>query len=146
MKTHKRKKRSRLRGSKTAFWGARKKHKKSGQRGGKGMAGTGKRADQKKTLILKLYGNKYFGKQGITSKGTKPDKEDRINLKSINNIEGFIKSGLAKKSGDKYELNLENYKILGDGDVDKKIIIKARAASESAKEKVKRAGGDIILE
>ncbi len=146
MKTHKRKKRSRLRGSKTAFYGARKKHKKSGHKGGKGMAGSGKRADQKKTLILKLYGNTYFGKQGVTSRGTEKDKSDKINVEDISSqIDHFVKKGVAKKSGDKYELNLESYKILGKGEIDKKIIIKARSASESAIEKVKKAGGEIIV-
>ena len=52
----KRKKVSRMhgRGMGTHGWGARKKHKKSGHRGGTGMSGTGKRADNKKTLITKL--------------------------------------------------------------------------------------------
>ena len=93
-KTHKRKKSSRMhgRGRGTHGWGERKKHKKSGHRGGKGMAGTGKRADQKKTLITKLYGNKYFGKQGITSKKTKKDKRNRINLDAIEkNLEKYWK-------------------------------------------------------
>ena len=147
VKTHKRKKRSRLRGSKTAFYGARKKHKKSGHRGGIGMSGSGKRADQKKTLVLKLYGNEYFGKQGITSRGTEKNKEDKINIGDINShIESFVRKGLAKKSGEKYELKLESYKILGEGEIDKKIMIKAKAASESAIEKVKKAGGEIVLE
>lgn len=146
MKTHKRKKRSRLRGSKTAFYGARKKHKKSGHRGGKGMAGSGKRADQKKTLILKLYGNKYFGKQGITSKGTERNKDDKINIQQIqDNVENFVKKGIAKKTGFGYELNLEDYKILGDGEIKDRMNIKARSASKTAVEKVKKAGGDIIL-
>ena len=76
IKTKKRKKSSRYHGRKrgTCGTGARKKMKGSGHRGGKGMAGTGKRADQKKTLILKLYGHDYFGKQGITSKKTERDK------------------------------------------------------------------------
>ena len=43
--------------------GARKKAKGTGHRGGKGMSGSGKRADHKKTLITKLYGHKYFGKR-----------------------------------------------------------------------------------
>jgi len=141
MKTHKRKKSSRDKGSKTVRWGARKKHKKSGHRGGKGMAGSGKRADQKKTLVLKLYGNAYFGKQGETSKGTKRDKRDRINLGDIQTRLNKI----GKKVGDKYEINLENYKILGKGEIKDKLIIKAKEASESAIEKVKKAGGEIIL-
>ena len=114
-KTKKRKKSSRYHGRNmgTCGTGARKKSQGSGHKGGKGMAGTGKRADQKKTLILKLYGHDYFGKQGITSKGTKRDKRDRINLRDIETK----LNKLGKKAGDKYEINLENYKILGDGEV-----------------------------
>lgn len=146
MKTHKRKKSSRMHGHNmgTHGWGARKKHKKSGHRGGKGMAGTGKRGDQKKTLLTKLYGNSYFGKQGITSKSTKKDRRLRINLQDIENkIQSFLKLGIAKKITGGYELNLSNYKILGEGDVKTKLIINAFEASESAIEKIKKAGGEI---
>ncbi len=123
--------------------GARKKRKGSGHRGGKGMAGTGKRADQKKTLVTKLYGNKYFGKQGITSKGTKRDKTKKINLQDI--IINLKKYG--KKTGKGFEINLKNYKILGSSKIltKEKLIINARDASKSAIEKVKKSGGDIIL-
>ena len=140
-KTHKRKKSSRDKGSKTVRYGARKKHKKSGHKGGVGMAGSGKRADQKKTLVLKLYGNKYFGKQGITSKGTKRDIRQRINLKDlILNIEKY-----GKKTKDTWEINIPKYKILGDGEVKEKLNIKCLEASQSAIEKVKRAGGKIEI-
>ena len=82
VKTHKRKKASRYHGRNmgTCGSGSRKNKRKSGHKGGVGMAGTGKRADHKKTLITKLYGNKYFGKQGITSRGTERDTRKRINL------------------------------------------------------------------
>lgn len=146
MKLKKRKKSSRMhgRGMGTHGWGARKKHKKKGHRGGHGMAGTGKRADHKKTLINKLYGHGYFGKQGVTSKGTRKDKSDRINLWEIEaNLDSFVKKGTAKKSKDGFELNLETYKILGEGDLKNKFLIKAMGASNSAVEKVKKAGGEI---
>ena len=121
--------------------GARKKRKGSGHRGGKGMSGSGKRADHKKTLVIKLYGNEYFGKQGITSRGTERDTRQRINLQQIeNNLEKY-----GKKVGDKWEINLKNYKILGTGDVKSKLIITAMEASKSAIEKVKGKGGEIIL-
>ena len=122
--------------------GARKKRKKSGNQGGIGMGGSGKRADQKKTLILKLYGHDYFGKQGITSKKTERDKRKRINLDSIyKNLESF-----GKRKGDAYEINLNSYKILaGQLEIKKKLIITAQSASESAIEKVEKAGGKIIL-
>ena len=141
IKTHKRRKSSRMhgRGRGSHGWGERKKHKKKGHRGGKGMSGTGKRGDQKKTLVIKLYGHKYFGKQGITSRGTKRDKRKKINLKTIeNNLSAY-----GKKSGDKWEINLEDYKILGTGEVRNKLIIKAKEASQSAIDKIKKAGGEI---
>lgn len=150
-KTKKRKKASRMhgRGQGTHGWGARKKHKKSGHRGGKGMAGTGKRADQKKTLVTKLYGHGYFGKRGITSKRTWKDKRQRINLEDIElNIEKFMKKGTAKKTGNGIDVDLQDYKILGASQeyVPKnKLVIKAKDASKSAIEKVRKAGGEILL-
>jgi len=145
-KTKKRKKASRMhgRGAGTHGWGARKKHKKSGHRGGKGMAGTGKRADQKKTLMTKLYGHGYFGKQGITSRKTQRDKRKRINLEDLeSNIEKY-----GKKEGNAWHINLPEYKIL-DSSAEyvpqNKLVIKAKEASASAAEKVKKAGGEIIV-
>ncbi len=145
-KTKKRKKVSRMRGhgAGTHGWGARKKHKKSGHRGGKGMAGTGKRADQKKTLVTKLYGHGYFGKQGITSRKTERDKRKRISLKDIElNLEKY-----GKKEGNTWHINLPGYKVLDAKEnfiLKNKLIIKAKAASSSAAEKIKKAGGEIIV-
>ena len=126
--------------------GARKKAKKSGHRGGSGMSGTGKRSDQKKTLVIKLYGNNYFGKKGVTSRGTKKDKSDTINLRDIEaNIQNYVKSGVAKKTAKGFELNLESYKILAEGEAKNKLFIKAAGFSKRAEEKVKNAGGEIVL-
>jgi len=143
MKLKKRRKSSRMhgRGRGSHGRGERKKGRGSGHRGGKGMAGTGKRADQKKTLMTKLYGHNYFGKQGITSKGTKRDKRKRINLQQIElNLEKY-----AKKTKDGFEIDLGGYKILGTGELKNKLIIKAKEASKSAIDKVESKGGKIIL-
>lgn len=138
MKLKKRKKSSRMHGRKmgTHGGGARKKRKGSGHRGGKGMSGSGKRADHKKTLVTKLYGNTYFGKQGVTSRGTKRDKRKRINLEQI-------QANPEKYKNEKGEIDLSGFKILGRGEVKDKLIIKANEASASALEKVKGAGGEI---
>ncbi len=150
-KTKKRKKSSRMhgRGRGTHGWGERKKHKKSGHRGGIGMAGSGKRADHKKTLVTKQYGHGYFGKKGITSRKSQKDKRKRINLRDIElNLEKYIQKGIAKKTTSGFEINLENYKILGSSEKDllkNKLIIKAKEASNLALEKVKKSGGEIIL-
>ena len=148
MKVKKRKKTTKMHGHGmgTHGRGSRKKAKKSGHHGGPGMSGTGKRADHKKTLVLKLYGHGYFGKQGITSKGTKRDKRKRINLGEIQtSIESFVKKGIAKKISGGFEINLSDFKILGDGEVKEKLIIQAKEASKSAIEKVEKFGGQIIL-
>ena len=119
MKIKKTKKSRKERGNTTHGRGSRKKGKGKGHHGGKGMAGTGKRADHKKTLITAKYGNKYFGKQGITSKGTAKKRSKVIN---IGYIEKNIDS-LMRNSND--ELDLKGYKVLGDGEFTKKITIKA---------------------
>lgn len=131
MKLKKRNKKSRARGDRTLGW-AMKKHKGSGNRGGKGMAGTGKRADQRKTWVIK-YQFPYFGKQGFTSRSTKKRINKVMNLRDINE---------RYKSG---EIDLSEYKILGEGEINKKFIIKARSVSKSAREKIEKAGGKIII-
>lgn len=143
IKTKKRKKSSRMHGRKmgTHGGGARKNRKKTGHKGGKGMSGSGKRADHKKTLITKLYGHDYFGKQGITSRKTERDKRRRINLGTIEkNLDTY-----GKKTTKGWEVDLPKYKILGEGEIKNKLIIKAKGASKSALDKVKKAGGEIII-
>jgi len=142
MKIKKTKKSKKMRGSATHGRGARKKGKGKGHKGGKGMAGTGKRSGQKITLITKLYHGKYFGKQGITSRKTKKDKRKRINLRDIViNLEKY-----GKKTGNGIEINLPDYKVLGEGEVKEKLIIKTKEASKSAIEKVRKAGGEILIQ
>ncbi|MBU0761134.1 MAG: uL15 family ribosomal protein [Nanoarchaeota archaeon] len=124
----KRKKNTRHRGSHTAARGFKKKARGSGNRGGVGKAGTGKRADQKKNLI------KYpFGKDKTLRK--EPSKK----LKTINLRD------LVEKFKGKKEIELKGYKILGLGEVKEKLTIKASAASSSAIDKVKKAGGEILV-
>lgn len=133
MRLKKRKKSSRLRGSHTHARGFKKKARGSGHRGGFGMAGTGR---HKKSLIINLYGNSYFGKDKALRKGARRKRLKVINLYEI------IQKGLNSEK----EINLVGYKILSEGDLNKKLLIKASAASKSAIDKVKKAGGDIIIE
>ena len=49
-------------------------------------------------------------------------------------IEALIKSGLVKKA-------LDGVKVLGNGEISKKLTVKANAFSESAKQKIENAGG-----
>jgi len=130
----KRKKSSRRHAHQTAFRGAKERTRASGNRGGYGMAGTGKRGDQKKTLVLNQDKN-YFGKSRTLRRGNAPKKLEVINLDDI-----------SKKYHDVKEINLKGYKILGDGDLKIKAKIHASKASASAIEKIKKSGSELILE
>ena len=127
----KRKKSSRMHGSHTHGRGGKKKARGSGPRGGFGLAGTGKRADQKKTLVLNLDKD-YFGKDSLKPKKI---RYEEINVKD-----------LEKLSNGKKDLDLKKYKILGDGEINLSLNIKAYSASKSAIKKIEKAGGTIILE
>lgn len=145
IKIKRRRKSSRFRGTHTHGRGFKKKARGSGHRGGKGMAGSGKRADQKKTLILNLYGNDYFGKdRAIRRKQAAKLKAINI-VQIIQNLQSFIKKKHAVHEDNTIKIDLSGYKILSQGEVKEKLIITASAASKTAIEKIKKAGGEVII-
>ena len=143
MTVNKRKKNTRQRGHKTHGWGAKKKHRGKGHKGGAGMAGTGKRADSKKPSIWK---ERYFGKFGFVSK-TPKIKIIAVNIGFIEqHLNKFLSSNLIKKEDSYYSIELEKIgynKLLGDGRVSMKFKIKTPYASKTAVEKIKEAGGEV---
>jgi len=143
METKKRRKSSRFRGSHTHGRGGKKKARGSGHRGGFGMAGTGKRADQRKTFVLNQK-EKYFGKSKTLRRGKKAEIKE-ISLRTISDsVKNLIKHGRAKEEKGVYHLKLDNYKIIGNG-IDIKVHIEALSASMGAIQAVEKAGGKIIL-
>lgn len=148
MVVNKRKKSSRMRGAKTTHgFGAKKKHRGSGNRGGFGMAGSGKRADQKKPTILQKYGSEYFGRHGF-----RLPVELRNNVKSINlqelqeKLNYYAHEKLVSKEGDSFVIDLSKLgyqKLLGKGIVRFKMRITAPSFSENAKTKIEKAGGTV---
>ncbi|MAG78174.1 50S ribosomal protein L15 [archaeon] len=137
---NKRKKNSRLRGSKTHGWGSMKKHRGAGNRGGKGKAGTGKRADTKKPTIINLFGNTYFGKTGFTSRST-----THVNAIGVGKLKQMFEKKLINETVDLKKLGFD--KLLGSGFFDVKLNIKVDVATTKAIEKVKKAGGNVeVLE
>ncbi len=144
MKIKKRKKSTRFRGTHTHGRGFKKKARGSGHRGGVGMAGTGKRGDQKKSLVLNLPYD-YFGKKRTLGKKVKV-KLKQINLGDIqSNLPSLVRKGVAKESSGKFEISLEKYKILSTGNFTIKANIKAHSASKAAFDKVGKSGGSIQL-
>lgn len=144
MVVNRRKKSARQRAKTTHGWGSKKKHRGAGNRGGRGMAGTGKRADQKKPTILKLYGNTYFGKRGFVRPKSLTKKIKAINIEQLNKL---IEKGLVKKEKDIYNINLEELgyqKLLSKGNLKYKAKIKVKYFSKNATEKIKQQGGEIV--
>ena len=148
MTVNKRNKYSRMRGTSSHGWGSKKKHRGAGHRGGKGMAGTGKRADQKKPTILNLYGNDYYGKKGFR----RPQKK-LLHIKTLNlvdlqkNLDKYVKQKLVAKEGEFYVVDLSNLgynKLLGRGELNVKLKVRADYYSESAISKVEEKGGVVL--
>ena len=131
LKIKKRRKSGRFRGSHTHGRGGKKKARGSGHRGGFGMAGSGKRGDQKKTLILKNDLETYFGKRKRRMSFGKA-KLKTLNLErisdSIKNKEDF-----------------SEYKVVGTLTKPMKLNITVGAASKSAIKSVEKHGGKIIV-
>ena len=143
MVVNKRSKNSRLRGSHTHGWGSKKKHRGAGHRGGRGAAGSGKRADAKKPSIWK---GEYFGKAGFTSKSRK--RVIPINLWQIEvKLKNWLDNKLISKDNDIYNVDLRKLgynKILSQGKINNKLKINAEYASKKALQKVKNSGGEIV--
>ena len=130
MTVKKGKKSNKLRGSRYHGYGT-KKHRGAGNRGGRGMAGSGKRADHKKQTIFKLFGTSYFGKHGFK----RPTRKIKV-VNAINIMD------LPKQT----TLNLTELgfnKLLGKGTPTMKHEIIVAAYSKKAKEKIEKAGGKI---
>ena len=145
MTVNKRKKFSRGRGGMTYGKGSKKKRRGSGNRGGKGMAGSGKRSDSKKPTISKI--ENYFGKHGFISKSSKEIRE--INIGYIEeNLAKLSSQSLVSKEGEFFSVDIGKLgfnKLLSKGPIANKYKIKAAYASKKAVEKVKASGGEVVL-
>ncbi|MFO7872705.1 MAG: uL15 family ribosomal protein [Candidatus Undinarchaeales archaeon] len=119
----KKKKVRKHRGRKTGY-GHKKKHRGAGSRGGRGKAGLQK---HKKSWTQKNQPDR-FGKSKMKRVSKKLDV---INLDQINNM--------ARKKSLK-EISLKGYKVLGRGNLNKKLKISANSFSESALNKINEAG------
>lgn len=148
MTINKRKKNTRLRGSKTHGGGAMKKRRGAGHRGGRGRAGSGKRADQKKPSYQKA-GKMYMGNVGFTSIQKVNRTTNVINIGKLDEtIDNMVEKGYATKKGNAYEINLNDagyQKLLSKGNTNKQLSITVNYASESVAQKLNAAGGKLTV-
>ncbi|MEM0201179.1 MAG: uL15 family ribosomal protein [Candidatus Micrarchaeaceae archaeon] len=117
-------------GRRTWAAGNKKNNRGAGSRGGTGRAGR----KHKWTRIVK-YEKERIGKPGFT----------RWNASKLNVINlDLISEKIQKNKEESSSIELNGYKVLSDGSLNKPITIKANAFSKKAIEKIKKAGGDAI--
>ncbi len=140
MVVNKRRKVKRMRGSRRHGWG--RMHRGSGQRGGAGNAGSGKRADAKKPSCA----DRGVGKHGFKAKGPVAAVKE-ITLQTLDErLSQFADKG-AKSDVTSVDLTKLGYtKLLGTGRIGSKVKITIAAASRGAIEKVKAAGGEVLVQ
>ncbi len=130
--------RKKLRGSNTGGRGYGKRARHAGNRGGRGRAGGGKRAQQR---LVSFRTNKH-------SYSEVNEKRVPLNLNHIDKlVEKLLKSGLAKKDSDRIVLNLSELgysKICGRFSKNKIKLLVYGAASERAKNEIISAGGEVL--
>jgi len=129
----------RQRGSRFCGWGQIGQHRASGSRGGVGGAGKHKHF-YIRTVIEEPN---HFGHEQFHAL-RKTDVSKWVNIKDLNQLMKYSKvSEEGKTVLDLDELGYE--KLLGNGRVDGSFTIKVKRISQSAKEKINQAGGEVLI-
>lgn len=144
-----------MRGRRTHGYGRVGQHRKTGQRAGRGKTTQWKKSKKSYYLKQKELGfpdpDWDFGKKGFKRPQdiTRIYKINAINIKDLDlKIERFVQDEKASKTGNIYTINLTDIniqKVLGRGDINKKINISVKKASEKAIQKIEAAGGKVTL-
>jgi large subunit ribosomal protein L15 len=134
MVVRRKKKITRLRGSRTQGFGSHKKHRGAGSRGGRGQAGLHK---HKKSWMLKNDPN-HFGKIGFKVPPAAKRQVRSITLKDID----ILAKKMKKSEIDVSELGFD--KVLSTGKVTQALTVKAKKVVGKAKKKIEEAGGKVV--
>jgi large subunit ribosomal protein L15 len=146
MQKRKSKKIHKMRGRRAAGYGRSAGHRASGQRGGKGKAGT-KKHHYIKTI---MEDPKYFGKHGFKRPQKVLDEVIAINVGQLDeSADKLVDRELATKKGKAYTIDVTQLgidKVLGSGSVTRKLnLVGVKAITSRAREKVTSVGGSIDL-
>ena len=145
MVVKRRRKFRRKRGSRECGWGVF--HRGKGRKGGSGNAGSGKRA-KAKMPHPGGWSIQEQGKFGFKFLGHSVKKVS-VNLKVVEDkLETWVDEKKVVKENDVFVVDLNKIgfnKLLGAGRVYRKMKILVDFASKSAVEKVKSAGGQVVL-
>jgi large subunit ribosomal protein L15 len=129
------------RGSRTQGWGRVGQHRRTGSKGRRNPG----RHKALWSYVIK-YEPDYYGKVGFTSPKSLRHETKII---SVGTLDGIAAELSAEKQEDKTVVDLAALgytKLLGTGKITKPLIIKVASCSKSAAEKVKNAGGQVLME
>jgi len=138
---HRLRKIRKMRGSRTQGYGRVAQHRDTGSHGGRKCG-----RHKAKWSYVTTYEPDYFGKNGFTSPKSLRQKVKIVNVGEVDEMAERIST---EKEKGKLLLNLEKLgytKLLGSGKVTKPLIVKVPSCSESAAEKIKKAGGEVLVE
>src|SRR3989338_6166821 len=144
MVTYKRKKVGKYRGGSTHGGGARKKRRGAGSRGGRGNAGSGKRAGHMKMKYVKA--GHILGSHGFTSKSRTIVNAVNLSYFTAERVQKLVEQGKAHKVTNGFSIDLAGLgfnKLLGTGITSLKLKLTVKLCSAHAAEKVKAAGGEV---
>ncbi len=144
MMARKSKKSRSQRGSRTYGGGSARNRRHSGHKGGKGLAGSHKHRWRK----IKLSDPRHFGKYGFKRPACLQEEVETVNVGELDEyVEELLENELAVEEDegiviDVAELGID--KVLGGGQVNHPLRVRANEFSSSAKEKLEEAGGSAI--
>jgi large subunit ribosomal protein L15 len=134
-----------FRGSRTHGRG-KKAGRGKGLRGGHGNAGLHKH----KFMWANKYLPDHFGRHGFKRPQSVVSSNEVINISTLNEaLPQLVQEGLATKKGKTITVDLGEMgidKLLGNGKVDKPLVIKVSQASKKAISKIEEAGGKVQLD
>jgi large subunit ribosomal protein L15 len=132
-----RKKTSKNRGSHTNGYGAKKKHRGKGSRGGKGLANIFKHKKVWARVKRPDLFERNTGFASLRMKGIKP----YVKALNVCDLEGVLRGVDLKKEVDLGELGYD--KLLGGGSINFPVKVRVSAFTERAEQKIQKAGGQI---
>ncbi|MCC7573467.1 MAG: 50S ribosomal protein L15 [Candidatus Methanofastidiosum sp.] len=142
------KKITKMRGSRTCGGGCSKKRRGAGHRGGRGLAGSGKKKKTKWTrTIITMPG--HVGSYGFSRDSYLRKDPSFINVGYIEDkIQNLIDRNIAEKKEGKLYIDVSKLgvkKVCGKGQITGAYIITAEEFSKKAEEKILLAGGEAVV-
>lgn len=143
MTTNRSRKITKFRGGRRCGYG-QNKHRGAGQRGGRGNAGTGKKAHCCETKVWSIK-KKYFGSHGFVPR---LNEVSSISIRDVQDkLQSWLDRGLISKEADVFVVDLKKLgydKLLGSGAIKKKMKLTIPFVTEKAESKLTESDCEVV--